>query len=216
MSVSRQELIKALAEKLRPMLRKPLWAEFVRTGMHKERPPTDADWWFMRGASILLKVQKLQPIGVSKLRRHYGGRKNRGAAPEHSYKGSGSIARKILQQLESVGLLKQETRAGHKGRVLTPKAQSLIAQTTKELDKAKPKEKPELKERKEAKQERTEAKPETKKEEKAHIKPEPKKEHAPKELIKQEPKSLEIKKEEPKAVEAVKEEQPMPSDNKEQ
>src|SRR4030042_476856 len=207
MSVSRQELIKALAEKLRPMLRKPLWAEFVRTGMHKERPPTDADWWFMRGASILLKVQKLQPIGVSKLRRHYGGRKNRGAAPEHSYKGSGSIARKILQQLESVGLLKQEARAGHKGRVLTPKAQSLIAQTTKELEKAKPKEKIIPK---------AEPKHEERKEEKAHIKPELKKEHAPKELLKQEPKSLEIKMEEPKAVEAVKEEQPMPSESKEQ
>jgi small subunit ribosomal protein S19e len=204
MSVSKQELIKALAEKLRPMLRKPLWAEFVRTGMHKERPPTDADWWFMRGASILLKVQKLQPIGVSKLRRHYGGRKNRGVAPEHVYKGSGSIARKLLQQLESVGLLKQETRAGHKGRVLTPKSQSLISQTIKELDKAKPKEKAEAKpEKTEAKQEKAVAKlekPEAK-HEKAEAKQEASKQKlaAPEKLSFSEAKKAEAKQEKAEA-----------------
>lgn len=23
------------------------WAEFVKTGVHKERPPVDSDWWYI-------------------------------------------------------------------------------------------------------------------------------------------------------------------------
>lgn len=139
MDVSKQELINALAKELKPLLKKPEWADFVKTGVHKERPPVDADWWYIRAGSVLLKVERLGPVGVSKLRTKYGGRKNRGAKPEKSYKGSGSIVRKLFQQLENVGLLKQANKAGYKGRVLTPKADSLIAQTAKKIGRAKPK-----------------------------------------------------------------------------
>ena len=135
MNVSKQELIPALAKKLELELEKPDWADFVKTGVHKERPPVDDKWWFMRGASILLKINDFEPIGVSKLRTIYGGRKNRGVKPEHFFRGSGSIIRKLLQQLETKGFLKQETKAQHKGRELTPKAHSLIAQTSKEINK---------------------------------------------------------------------------------
>lgn len=180
MNVSRQELIIALAEKLKPILRKPEWADVVKTGMHKERPPKDSDWWFMRGASVLMKVDKLQPIGVSKLRRHYGGRKNRGVAPEHFFKGSGNILRKILQQLEQAGFIKQDVRAGHKGRVLTPKAISLIAQTAKEVGKMKPRQKEEPKVA-EAKKEEPVKVEHKKAEPTAEVKEEPKKEEPKKE-----------------------------------
>lgn len=140
MSVSKQELIIKLSEKLKPILKKPVWADFVKTGVHKEKPPMDSDWWYMRAASMLLKIEKLGPVGVSKLRTKYGGVKNRGVAPEHFYKGSGSIIRKLLQQLETAGYLKQvPEKEKHKGRELAPKAQSLIAQTIKELELAKPK-----------------------------------------------------------------------------
>jgi len=137
MSVSKQDLIQGLAQELRSVLEKPEWAGFVKTGMHKERPPADPDWWYTRGASILLKVEKLGPIGISKLRTHYGGTKNRGVKPDRFYKGSGNIIRKVFQQLERAGLLKQEARAGHKGRIITPKASSLIAHTAKKLEGAK-------------------------------------------------------------------------------
>jgi len=138
MSVSKQELILAISEQLKPMLKKPEWADFVKTGVHKEKPPVNPDWWYVRAASVLLKVESLGPIGVSKLRVKYGGRKNNGVAPEHFRKGSGNIIRKVLQQLEKEGLLKKET-GKHKGRMLTPKAHSLIAQATKKIELAKPK-----------------------------------------------------------------------------
>ncbi|MBW3000987.1 30S ribosomal protein S19e [Candidatus Woesearchaeota archaeon] len=178
MRVSKQELVSALAKELKPILHKPEWADFVKTGMHKERPPVDADWWYMRAGSILLKIHRLGPIGVSKLRTKYGGRKNRGVRPEKFYKGSGSIIRKLLQHLESVGLLKQETKGVHKGRVLTPKAVSLIAQTTKKIDKARPM--PKLKQMPKAEIKEEKPKPEKKAKEKKeeakeHDKPEVKK-----------------------------------------
>ncbi|MBU1199503.1 MAG: 40S ribosomal protein S19 [Nanoarchaeota archaeon] len=139
MSVSKQEMVDGLANELKPILQKPDWADFVKTGVSKQRPPADENWWFARGASILLKTNRLGPIGVSKLRTKYGSRKNRGVRPGKFFRGSGNIIRKLLQQLEQVGLLKQETKGKHKGRVLTPKAYSLIAQTHKKLDKARPK-----------------------------------------------------------------------------
>jgi len=135
MNVGKQELIIALSKELKIMIKKPEWAELVKTGVFKERPPVDSDWWYMRAASMLLKIQKLRCVGVSKLRTKYGGRKNMGVAPEHFFRGSGKIIRTILQQLEVAGLLKQDKKGQHKGRVLTGKAVSLIANTSKKLEK---------------------------------------------------------------------------------
>ena len=104
----------------------PEWALFVKTGRYKERPPVRTDWWHTRAASVLRKIAILGPVGVSKLRRKYGGQKNEGMAGEHTYLGSGNILRKILQQLEKSGLAKQGKKGSHKGRVLTPKGQKLL------------------------------------------------------------------------------------------
>lgn len=123
------ELVEKIAGELKNMeeLRPPTWSEFAKTGTHKERAPLNEDWWYMRAASILRKIQILGPVGVSKLKTKYGGKKNRGLKPERFYKGSGSIIRKVLQQLESAELIKHVTINSHKGRVLTPKGEKLIA-----------------------------------------------------------------------------------------
>jgi len=107
-------------------IKPPSWALFVKTGMHKERPPYKRDWWYTRTASILKQVYRYGPIGVSKLRTRYGGKKNRGMKPEHFYKGSGSIIRKILQQLENEGLIKKDEKRTHKGRVITAKGKKFL------------------------------------------------------------------------------------------
>src|SRR3989338_8491231 len=106
--VEPQELIIKTAEELKklPEIKAPAWAPFVKTGMHKERPPVDSDWWYVRVASVLRSIYRLGPVGVSKLRSKYGGRKNRGTKKEHFFRGSGSILRKSLQQLEKAGLVK--------------------------------------------------------------------------------------------------------------
>lgn len=116
-------------------IKPPVWADFVKTGMAKERPPVKDDWWYMRAASILRTVAIKGPIGVAKLRTKYGSKKNRGVKPERFYKGSGNILRKALQQLEAAGLIEQKDVKGHKGRVLTKKGQSLLDKTTIKLSK---------------------------------------------------------------------------------
>lgn len=142
--VPAETLIRELASELKQNYDgvKPLpWAVFVKTGAFKERAPTDPDWWYVRCASILRKIALNTYIGVSHLRGLYGGRKRRGAKPEHVRKGSGSIVRHSLQQLEKEGLV--EIVKG-KGRRVTPKGQSLLDHLAHEIKMKLQKEKPEL------------------------------------------------------------------------
>ena len=113
----------------------PSWASFVKTGHHKERPPENPDWWFVRAASILKNIYNHGPVGVSKMRSRYGGKKDRGRKPERFAKASGNIIRKIVQQLESAELVKHSITQ-HKGRIIAPQGQSLLDKVS--LTKSKP------------------------------------------------------------------------------
>ena len=130
--VDNQDFIMKLAEKLKTLeeIKPPEWATFVKTGVHKERPPAQKDWWWIRSAALLRKTYLNHGIGVPRLRKAYGGRKNRGHKPEHKYKASGNIIRKSLQQLEAAGLVKTEKG---KGRVITSKGQKLLSSVSKEI-----------------------------------------------------------------------------------
>ncbi|HLC52546.1 MAG TPA: 30S ribosomal protein S19e [Candidatus Nanoarchaeia archaeon] len=128
LSVEANSLLPKVADELKKLklVQPPEWAGFVKTGRHKERLPDDPDWWYHRSAAILRSIAKSGPVGTQKLRTKYGGLKGRGHKPERFYKASGSIIRKIMQQLESSELIKQDKVGTHKGRVLTPKGVSLI------------------------------------------------------------------------------------------
>lgn len=132
-TTSTNELIEKVAEELKKndKISPPEWSKFVKTGVHKERPPIKDDWWYTRSAAILRKICLIGPIGVSKLRTIYGGKKDRGMKPEKFMRGSGSIIRKILQQLEAAGLAKQTEKGTHKGRVITPAGKSIIDKAQK-------------------------------------------------------------------------------------
>ena len=140
-----QELIKKAAEELKkmPEIKAPEWAPFVKTGSHKERPPMDNGWWHIRVASVLRTVYRLGPIGTEKLRTKYGGRKNRGVKQNSFAKGSGSILRKSLQQLEKAGLIKFTEKGVHKGRVITPKGKSFLDKIASQIKGAQPASQPE-------------------------------------------------------------------------
>ena len=136
-------LIRKLAEKLKQdkTFTPPEWARFVKTGPHAEKPPIDPDWWYTRCASILRKIYIKKCIGIERLRAEYGGKKDKGSKPYRAVKGSGSIIRKALQQLESAGYI---TRIRGKGRVITPKGQSFVDNTAHEVKLELEKEIPEL------------------------------------------------------------------------
>ena len=59
--------------------------------------------------------------------------------PEEFRKGSGSVMRKALQQLEKAGYVKQVEKGVHKGRIVTPQGKSFLDKVALEILKAKPK-----------------------------------------------------------------------------
>ncbi len=132
----------------------PEWAKFVKTGTNRERTPSQKDWWYLRAASILRQVYMKGPIGVNKLRLHYGGKKNRGDMPEKFYKASGKIIRTILQQLEAAGLTEKKSKGIRKGRIVTNKAKSFMDKLASSLLKGNKTEKKGIKDKKETKQDK--------------------------------------------------------------
>ena len=118
-----QVLVEELAKELESIIKMPEWAHFVKTGPHKERLPDQENWWYLRAAAIMRRLYLDGPVGVARLRTYFGGRKNKGSAPEHHVDAGGKIIRTILQQLEEAGLVEKEDR---KGRKLTPKGVSLV------------------------------------------------------------------------------------------
>jgi len=128
--VPAQEFGNKLKEELKKFkeISPPSWSFFVKSGAHRERPPQQPDFWYIRAASILRRLYIDGPVGVERLRTYYGGRRRRGRRPPKFRKASGAIIRKILQQLENAGLVKKEDR---KGRVLTPKGRSLLDRIAK-------------------------------------------------------------------------------------
>ncbi len=129
LSVDANQLIELLAKELHsiPQIKPPAWAPFVKTGAHKERPPSRNDWWYVRAAAVLRTVARLGPVGTSKLRTKFGGKHSRGFKSERFARGSGSIIRKAMQQLEKAGLIRQAAKGVHKGRVITEKASAMMS-----------------------------------------------------------------------------------------
>ena len=97
----------------------PTWVDIVKTASYKELAPYDPDWFYIRAASMARKLYVSGNMGVGAFRKNYGGAKNDGVCRFHHAIGSGSVARSILKQLESVGVVEK----GPKGRRITPSGQ---------------------------------------------------------------------------------------------
>ena len=131
-------LISALADKSSDSkdIVAPNWSEYVKTGVDRERPPTQENWWTIRTASLLRKVAKQGPIGVTTIAQTYGTVMNNGAGPNTPGVASRKIIRTALQQLEAAGLVEMvptkevETEDGkqqlYSGRKITSAGQKLL------------------------------------------------------------------------------------------
>ena len=129
--VPADSLISAVSKELKEndKINAPAWTLFVKTGVHKERRPEDPDWWYVRTAALFRRVYVDGPVGISRLQTKYGGNKDRGTNPEKFRKGSGSIIRTALQQLEHAGYVQQT----EEGRIVTPAGQSYLDKKSAEL-----------------------------------------------------------------------------------
>jgi len=125
-------LIEHLAEYLRSsveQVKPPQWALYAKTGAHKERPPEDPDWWYKRAASLLRRLYIAGPLGISRLRKLYGGRRRYPMRKAHSVRAGGSSLRKILQQFERAKLVTHSK----KGRILTDQGKSILDKMATEV-----------------------------------------------------------------------------------
>ncbi len=129
--VPSNKLITALAVQMKGLqgMVQPDWSRWVKTGSHAERPPTNADWWFTRAASLMRKLYLHGPVGLTDLERAYGGTKALHYFPKHHRDAGGSSIRKILKQLEQAELVAKTP----KGRVLSPKGRAMIDRASKDM-----------------------------------------------------------------------------------
>lgn len=123
--VPAEKLILKLVEILKKneSITPPDWAEYVKTGVNREKPPVDTDWWYTRTAAVLRKIYMNSPIGVKHVSQMFGGAIDRGSKPNRAWSGSRAIIRHTMQQLETAGLIKV---VEGKGRVLLPAGQKLV------------------------------------------------------------------------------------------
>lgn len=108
----------------------PVWAANAKTGSHRERPPSNPDWWYTRCASLLRKLYIHGPVGIARLRVEYGGRLRKGTHIEHSRNAGGSAIREPLQQLQKAGFISIEAKQGRK---LTAEGISLLNRMAADL-----------------------------------------------------------------------------------
>ena len=130
--VPAKDLIYEVAKKLQndDNIKIPDANVYSRTGVDKENPPIQKDWWYTRCASILRKLYTNDVIGVEHLKAEYGGRHDRGSKPYKARSGSGTIVRRAIQQLEKAGYV---SKIKGKGRMLTGKGRSFLDNTANEV-----------------------------------------------------------------------------------
>ncbi len=125
-------LIERLKDRLEmdAKIKPPEWSNFARTGIHTEKAPVQRDWWYRRVAAVLRKVYIHGPVGSTRLAAEFGGRRDDGSAPYHPRRGSRSVAREAMQQLETLGYL---SKIEKRGRTITPAGRKLLDNLAHEI-----------------------------------------------------------------------------------
>lgn len=115
--------VKALAAHFKQagQLEVPENAEFIKTAHFKELAPYDADWYYVRAASIARKIYLFGGMGVGGLAKVYGGHARRGTRKGHYTRASRQVLRHILRQLGDLKLVHK--KKGKKGRFISSKGQ---------------------------------------------------------------------------------------------
>lgn len=95
----------------------PQWHDIVKTGVARELPPLNPDWFYVRAgmgilfssyivlASLARKVYCFPGRGVGSYSKVYGGHKRNGVRRGHQSSAATGIIRNILRQLEKSGFV---------------------------------------------------------------------------------------------------------------
>ncbi|NXT29300.1 RS19 protein, partial [Syrrhaptes paradoxus] len=89
-------------------LKVPEWADTVKLAKHKELAPYDENWFYTRAASTARHLYLRGGAGAGSMATVYGGRQRRGVRPSHFSRGSGAVARRVLQALEGLKMVEKD------------------------------------------------------------------------------------------------------------
>lgn len=92
----------------------PTWVDIVKTGAYKELAPYDETWFYVRAAAIARHIYLRKSVGIGALQKYQGGAQNRGHRPAKHADASGSVQRKVVQALESIGVLEKDPKGGRR------------------------------------------------------------------------------------------------------
>ena len=120
----------------------PVWASFVKTGTHADKPPQNSEWWHVRCASILRKIYLHGPLSVNELRSMYGGGRPVGYGAAHHKDASGAIIRNAIHGLEKLGYVEKVEK---KGRIISKQGMQKLDRLATEILKELVVENPQLK-----------------------------------------------------------------------
>lgn len=114
--VDAQKFVEAYAAHLKRSgkLAVPAWVDMVKTASFKELAPYNADWFYVRAASLARQIYLRPGTGVGAFRSDYGGRQNRGSRPSKRAIASGSVIRKAIQALEKLKLVAVDPNGGRR------------------------------------------------------------------------------------------------------
>uniref|UniRef100_A0A0N4ZTZ0 40S ribosomal protein S19 n=1 Tax=Parastrongyloides trichosuri TaxID=131310 RepID=A0A0N4ZTZ0_PARTI len=116
--VDQSDLVKQAAAFLKKSgkVKVPENSDIIKLGRHKELAPMDADWYFVRAASLARRLYVKPGVGVGALKKSFGGNKRRGVKPRHFQTAAGGNIRKALQTLEAINWVEKSANGG---RILT-------------------------------------------------------------------------------------------------
>jgi len=94
----------------------PKWVDIVKTGIHKELPPSNPDWFFIRTAALARKVylNTGDQRGVKTYKKVFGGKQSRGSHPPITVTGSESVIRAAFKQLTKLKVVELDPKGGRK------------------------------------------------------------------------------------------------------
>ncbi len=91
--------------------------DLIKTGIHKELAPQDADWYYLRLAAIARKIYLNGGSGVSGLAHSFGGSYSNGLHCKHHQRAATGNIRFAVQALEAAKLV--GAKEGKTGRFVT-------------------------------------------------------------------------------------------------
>jgi len=133
--VAAEDLIAALAVHFKKSgkIEPPENTDMIKTATHKEMPPQNPDWYYVRAASIARKVYLRGGTGVGGLTKVYGGRRRhgRGNMPNHFNTSARGVLRHVLQQLGEIDIVGK--KKDRKGRWITKNGQRELDTIAKQV-----------------------------------------------------------------------------------